>query len=241
MDDRLVQIGKFGLPAEAHLAKSLLENEGIAAHVESQEGDSLLGLALSGTGGVALYVRAEDANRAAVLLAEAQSGGRDPEDEDPFRAGRLWLCRVCDTPVDADRGRCPECDSPRTDIQVDTSRWTRPGQADERPQPRVETIQAQAPPPAPEAPPEATPQERDPDLTLTVSPGDRLVYRAFRYTAFGFLFTPFIIAGVYCLLRAMFDKRVPQPSDKAVPWFWATVGLQVLWVLLFIAICAGLR
>lgn len=161
MEDRLVQIATFAVAPEAHIAKNMLASEGIEAILDGEEVSAAIML-LPATGGVRLFVHAADADRATMLLAEAQSGGIGDEEDDPFRSGRVWVCRFCDTPVSADLRRCPECDSPRADFHDEDPRSLRPRTEEDQPRPRVEAIQTREPRPLPTPPAEPMPPKSAP-------------------------------------------------------------------------------
>lgn len=227
MRDDLVPVAHFPLMPEAHMARSLLEAEGVHAVVGGEEATTAFAGLDFDSAGVQLYVRAEDADEAAALLAEAQSG-HEEEEAPPLERG-TWLCPECDTAVRDDRSRCPECDTPRSDFQTTSPLALRPMDAGDRPRVRVEGIQAGPPsPPAVEAdPPPAAPAELQGDPIPPTPAGDELVYRALRVMLVSLFCLPFfplvgllvVPVGGYLLLRATFARDVPPPTHRALPWF----------------------
>lgn len=66
---QLVQVGRFLDPAEAHMAKGMLESAGIECFLEGAHANALYPMALR----VRLQVWAEDQAEAEVLLLETES------------------------------------------------------------------------------------------------------------------------------------------------------------------------
>lgn len=65
---RLVTIGEFDDPANAHLAKVRLEEEGVDCFLQDEHANRLYSLASIALGGIKLQVREADAGRAADIL-----------------------------------------------------------------------------------------------------------------------------------------------------------------------------
>lgn len=97
MSDSLVTVATFLNPTNAHIAKGLLEEEGLDAVIlDENMGNILPGLLMISEGGIPLQVREEDAERAKEILArfndegeadsektEGEAGGESAEDEEP--------------------------------------------------------------------------------------------------------------------------------------------------------------
>jgi hypothetical protein len=76
--DDLTTVATFINPAEAHLAKSRLELEGIEACLLDEDmGNIFMGLLIGSTGGIRLQVHESDTNRAQAILES------DAEDSSP--------------------------------------------------------------------------------------------------------------------------------------------------------------
>ncbi len=65
---QLVQVGRFLDPAEAHMAKGMLESAGIECFLQGQHANALYPMALR----VRLQVRPQDEAEAQMLLMEAE-------------------------------------------------------------------------------------------------------------------------------------------------------------------------
>lgn len=78
-DDRLVTIATFGLPVEAHIARSKLESEGIDAIVADDNIVSINWLYSSAVGGVKLQVPESQALRAREILDAVTNTGKEGE------------------------------------------------------------------------------------------------------------------------------------------------------------------
>ena len=65
----LVQVGRFLNPTEAHMAKGMLEANGIECFLEGQHANALYPMALR----VRLQVRKQDEDEAQMLLMEIES------------------------------------------------------------------------------------------------------------------------------------------------------------------------
>lgn len=95
--DGEVQVGSFGAPVDAELARSLLESHDISCRISD---DILVGAALhmeSALGGVKLFVSTGDAQRAAQLLDEHQRAlkeDRRAEETADARIARAWRSAI---------------------------------------------------------------------------------------------------------------------------------------------------
>ena len=104
-----VPVATFGCVSEAHLARLLLESEGILVFLEGVE----TGGALSGLTGLGDHVRLQvlrdQAGQAVMLLAAAQARTELPDDWEEQAAACSWVCTQCGQPVPNDVGECPTC------------------------------------------------------------------------------------------------------------------------------------
>ncbi len=109
-NDRFIPVATFRCVSEAHLAKHMLEAEGIASLIEGIEaGGTLNGLGLSDH--IRVHVLAQNAGRAALLLADVQSRAELPADwEDEAERGHV--CSLCGEPVEEAVMSCPMCKTP---------------------------------------------------------------------------------------------------------------------------------
>jgi hypothetical protein len=107
MPDRLVTVQSFTVEHEAHLARNLLESEGILAFL----GGEMTAVALPGL--VHLQVRATDAPRAVAVLAAV---ALDDDWEERSTAG-AWTCSVCGDAVLGGLMACSTCATPRDAVR----------------------------------------------------------------------------------------------------------------------------
>jgi hypothetical protein len=107
MPNRLVTVQSFTVEHEAHLARNLLEAEGILAFL----GGEMTAVALPGL--VHLQVRATDAPRAVALLAAV---ALDDDWEERSTAG-AWSCSVCGDAVPGGLLACSTCATPRDAVR----------------------------------------------------------------------------------------------------------------------------
>ncbi len=67
-DEKLVEVGRFLDPAEAHMARGLLESAGIECFLQGEDANAIVPMAFR----TALRVRAEDAEAAQGLIGSAE-------------------------------------------------------------------------------------------------------------------------------------------------------------------------
>ena len=82
MDEKLVTIGKYRTAIEAHMARAVLEEEGVRCYVQDEELVTMLSHVGTALGGVKLCVAACDAERAAGILAELEQTHQTPSAEE---------------------------------------------------------------------------------------------------------------------------------------------------------------
>lgn len=121
MSDRHLPVATFALLAEAQLAATLLENEGIAATIEGGEVGTVWG-GITGLGDqIRVLVAADDAPRAAALIAEAQGHTHLPDDwEDEAEA--TAVCSLCGAELGEGETVCHSCQTPRDAIMSKSPR-----------------------------------------------------------------------------------------------------------------------
>jgi hypothetical protein len=116
MSDRFVVVATFALAPEAQLAVNLLESAGIEAMLEGDNvGGAFPGMSAWGDP-LQVLVRAEDAQRATRLIAEAQAQVHLPGDWED-RAETTAVCSLCGGPVPEGAAECPACRTPRDAIR----------------------------------------------------------------------------------------------------------------------------
>jgi hypothetical protein len=80
--EEIVCIKTFERRVEAEMARGLLQNSGIEAQVLSDDMGGTNPAILTSTGGSKLFVRAEDSERAAEILAVASNDADAADDDD---------------------------------------------------------------------------------------------------------------------------------------------------------------
>jgi hypothetical protein len=130
MSDRYLPVATFAFVPEARIAVNMLVANGIKAILEGEE----VGTLFAGNFGIGdqvrLLVPADDAPRAAALVAEAQGALEAGWEEEAVQTA---VCALCgEALVDADTV-CPACRSPRDGI---TAQPPRPPEQRIRPEER---------------------------------------------------------------------------------------------------------
>jgi hypothetical protein len=120
MDEQFVTVATYHRTSEAQLAKNLLEEEGIASILSGDLTADMLPLGQAGGGDqVVLQVRAGDAQRAAVILAEVAAAKLDDNWEEEAESGAdVWLCSICGEPISNNLSICYSCQTPRDSIRT---------------------------------------------------------------------------------------------------------------------------
>jgi len=116
MSDRLVTIASFAFMPEAHMAKNLLESEGILAFVAGElTADAIACIASEAQ----LQVRAQDAQRAVSLLADAAAQASLADDWETQAESGVWTCPLCGTAARLGATVCPACRTANPGITTD--------------------------------------------------------------------------------------------------------------------------
>ncbi|MGL4549846.1 MAG: putative signal transducing protein [Gemmataceae bacterium] len=116
MSDRYLPVATFALLQEAKMAVNLLAAAGIGAMLEGEQTGSVFA-GLTGMGDqIRVLVPADDAARAAALVADAQGGTLDDSWED--EAERTAVCTICGGALAEGDAACPACQSPRDGIRA---------------------------------------------------------------------------------------------------------------------------
>jgi hypothetical protein len=113
---RTVVVGSFGSAIEADLARNLLEREGISCLVDDADAKNIFGMARLNIS-INLAVRAEDAPRAAALLAEAEMNATLDDDWESI-AEQTAVCTLCGEPLLSEEVVCSGCSTPRDGIRA---------------------------------------------------------------------------------------------------------------------------
>ena len=110
-DDDLVRLATFTTPMEAHLLKTLLESNGIAASVAGEESNatfSHMGLGDSGLVGVQVLVKRINLKDAKLVMNEVPAASNELFPD--------WVCG-CGETVDEGFSVCWSCGKPHQDIE----------------------------------------------------------------------------------------------------------------------------
>lgn len=114
MSDRYLPVATFASVQEARMAVNLLAAAGITAMLEGEQTGSVFA-GLTGMGDqIRVLVPADDAPRAASLVADAQGGTLDDDWED--QAEQTAVCTLCGEALVESDVVCPACRTPRDGI-----------------------------------------------------------------------------------------------------------------------------
>lgn len=124
MAEPFVTVATFHRTAEAQLAKNLLESEGIPSILSGDLTADMLPFGQAGGGDqITLQVGANDAQRAAGLLAEVAAAKVDDNWEEEAESGSdVWICSICGEPISNRLSMCYACQTPREGIRTFPSR-----------------------------------------------------------------------------------------------------------------------
>jgi hypothetical protein len=138
MSDNYITVATFNKTFEARLAKNLLEDEGIAAHLSGELTADWMPFGQAGAGDqIVLQVPEDDAHRAAGILAVVAAAKLDDNWEEEAESG-VWLCSICGEPISNRLSVCYACQTPREGIRTDTPRQRTDITADRPPHHREE-------------------------------------------------------------------------------------------------------
>lgn len=120
MPDQFVTVATFHRTSEAQLAKSLLENEGIASILSGELTADMLPFGQAGgSDPIVLQVHEDDAQRAAGLLAVVAAAKLDDNWEEAAEtAADVWICSLCGEPISNRLSMCYSCQTPRESIRA---------------------------------------------------------------------------------------------------------------------------
>ena len=122
MAENFVTVATFHRSFEAQMAKNLLENEGIPSIVSGEITADILPLGQhGGKEQIVLQVKSDDAQRAAVILAEVAAAKADTNWEKQAEAG-VWVCSICGEAISNRLSMCYACQTPREGIRADAPR-----------------------------------------------------------------------------------------------------------------------
>jgi hypothetical protein len=141
-DDRYVLMRTYPDQSEAHMAKHMLEEEGISVILEDVETSNTFGVPALEGARARLLVLEDDAARATALLADVESRIELADDwEDQAEGG--YVCQTCDEPVPDGFSACPACSTPCESIRTNLPQVSAP-----RSRPRAADDGVKAPEPA---------------------------------------------------------------------------------------------
>jgi hypothetical protein len=188
MPDQLVTVARYFLAYEADLARNMLESEGIRAFVNGHVTGGLLP-----TGEIQLQVAANDAPRAAALLAAQAAAALDDNWEERAESGAgVWKCSLCGEPVPEQATACRSCGTPRDAIRA------APGRDIQREAPSPDSIRARDQVTALPAPAVALDEEEKSPSPTDVD--DNPARRPFGATAFGIAVVVLLLLGFLAVI-----------------------------------------
>lgn len=193
------KVANYGDATEAEFICSILQENDLAAFVDGAAASSWMPHVGSALGGVGLYVKREDAERALEIIESLDSGYS--EDSTP------WFCEPCQAEVEGSFEVCWSCGRPRGEVEgkfPDTANIVSPNRPDvENLESRIESEHSN---------PYAAPRTEAQGETLeprTAEPGfnedaERMLVHAFRASIIGLICLPVIahFYSMYLLMRA---------------------------------------
>ncbi|HZY86566.1 MAG TPA: DUF2007 domain-containing protein [Gemmataceae bacterium] len=249
MTDKFVTVATFGLPYEAELAKSLLQNEGIESFLSGEQtADVWLGNAGLGDQ-LRLQVHEQDAQRAAGILA-AQAAALDEDWEDKAEHDPdIWVCSLCGSPVSNRLSACLACQTPREGIRTTAPPSAKGIQPTPTSPPPTDPVQKRedvtaevAPPPGPGSPTPSSgagAEAEGPEDYPQLAPGDDLARRAFWASVFAIgVPCPLLPFAWYFLVRVL--AYPGELSPGGMRYFYGAMLMAGVVLFIWLAFCAGI-
>lgn len=227
MDSKLVRLKSFDSALAADAARVALEHEGIAARLDGVSVGHALNHVGTALGGVGLLVNANDAERAAEIVAEL---AREAElQKSP------WYCGRCREDVEATFDVCWSCGNDRRDVEI------------QRPPKTVESSRASSlnddfsendagedaaadgnPYRSPRATASRAIDRREEDLEPEDAEREAMIARAWRASILGIVFLPILLHlySMWLLLRASFGDR--KLSSEASRKFYLAFAVNLV-------------
>ncbi len=217
MAENFVTVATFHRSFEAQMAKNLLESEGIPSIVSGEITADMLPLGQGGAKGqIDLQVRSDDAQRAAVILAEVAAAKVEGNWEEQSESGAgVWICSICGEAISNRLSMCYACQTPREGIRADAPRERHAIQpANDEIQRREQLTDAAGPPCAP-LQSRATEQEEQDTDPPPLSPLDEVARHAFGAALFCLLtvFISFPLSAYY-LAKIFFSDEDLTPRGR---------------------------
>ena len=233
MREKFVTVATYHRTSEAHLAKNLLEEEGIASTLSGELTADMLPFGQAGGGDqIVLQVPESAAQHAAGILATVAAAKLDDNWEDEAESGSdVWICSICGEPISNRLSICYSCQTAREGIRTTTPRDRTAIQQERITMPSCEAVQKEfeiASKPVPDLEEEASVQEV---LTTT---GDDFARRALFASMSGILL-PF---AWYYLARLYFFPG--ELSRKGTRHLYGAVILSGWYILFGMIVCGGL-
>ncbi|HEY5314767.1 MAG TPA: DUF2007 domain-containing protein [Pirellulales bacterium] len=222
---RLVTAAAFNSPVEADLARSQLEEAGIASCLADEATAGNFWVLVNGVGGVKVQVAEHDLARAREVLNSVVEAEDEPASagSDPAPIGQGWRCRRCGAEVEPGFEVCWKCGTAR-DGTIDPE-FAADEDADEPELATQENAAEQAgywrPPPDPsgrvDQNPFSSPHAPLDDGALipavppeVTDPGDDVALRAMRAAIIGLVVCPIVFNIVsVCILLALAVRNDP--------------------------------
>ncbi|HEY7330914.1 MAG TPA: hypothetical protein VH592_24955 [Gemmataceae bacterium] len=247
MSEKFVTVATYNRTPEAHLAKNLLEEEGIASMLSGELTADMLPFGQAGGGDqIVLQVPESAAQRAASILAIVAAAKLEDNWEDEAESGSdVWICSICGEPISNRLSMCYSCQTPRESIRAAIPRDRTSIQSDPTPLTTGAEVQrhdeiTDAPAPTPVlALPSAAPLPNE-EVEITLPPtarGDDLARKAFLASLFGVVIPILVpVAWIYILRVVVFGGEM---SAKGVRQFLGAVLINASVILVFLFLCAG--
>lgn len=242
MSDKFITVATFNKGFEAQLAKSLLENEGIASMVGGAISSDMLFGSLALGDQIVLQVREEDAQRAAGVLASAEAEARLDDDWEEKAEADVWICSICGEPISNRLSMCYSCQSPKDSIRAAVPRDSVAIQTDLTPMPTSRDIAEKPTPtiPVQKSSSASMPPEDDDENEPLTKRGDDLARKAFLASIFAVVMPILLPVAWIMLLRAAF--ATDGTSAEGSRYFYAVLFLNVVTTgILYFAFAAWFR
>jgi hypothetical protein len=242
---RLVTVAAFNSPVEADLARSQLEEAGIASVLADEATAGNFWVLVNAVGGVKLQVFEQDLTRAREILIPAADTDRGDEPPQvgaapaPIRQG--WRCPRCGSEVEPGFEVCWKCGTAR-DGAVDPD--FAPDEVDNEPEPAAQENATEQPgywrpPPEPSGRTDHNPfssphaplhddvptPEPPPEVT---DPGDDVALRAMRAAIIGLVVCPIIMNIISAYMLVGIAVRNDPLSSRGSRRYYIAWGINIL-------------
>lgn len=241
MADQFITVATFNRTFEAQMAKNLLENEGIDAIMGGAFASDMLFGSLAVGDQIVLQVRADDAQRAAGILAVAAAEARLDDDWEEQTESGVWICSLCGEPISNRLSICYSCQTPKDSIRTASPRESDAIQTDLTPTPSSEDITDK---PTQKIVIHETPSvpvrtKDDDNEEPAMTRGDDLARKAFLASIFAAVMPVLLPVAWVMLVRAAWQSD--DTTAKGNRYFYAVLLLNLFAVGLICFLCAGWR